>query len=53
VGRPGMARNSNGLAWPEIQIIQVFSGLGRAGPDGPNVHMYSNPRELDAKRIGP
>jgi hypothetical protein len=40
VGRPGTARNSNGTGQPEIQTIWVFSGLGRAGPDGPNVHLY-------------
>jgi hypothetical protein len=30
VGRPDMAQNSNGLGQPEIQILRVFSGLGRA-----------------------
>jgi hypothetical protein len=31
MGRPGMARNSNGPGQPEIQTIRTFSGLGRAG----------------------
>jgi hypothetical protein len=31
MGRPGTARNSNGLGRPEIQIIRAFSDLGRAG----------------------
>jgi hypothetical protein len=35
----GPARNSNGTDWPEIQTIRTFSGLGRAGPGGPNVHL--------------
>ena len=39
IGRPGTARNSNGLGRPEIQTIRAFSGLGRAGPGGPNVHL--------------
>jgi hypothetical protein len=41
MGRPGTARNSKGPGRPEIQTIRAFSGLGRAGPDGPNVHLYS------------
>jgi hypothetical protein len=40
MGRPGTARNSNGPGRPEIQTIRAFSGLGRAGPGGPNVHLY-------------
>jgi hypothetical protein len=40
MGRPGTARNSNGSGRPEIQTILAFSGLGRAGPGGPNVHLY-------------
>jgi hypothetical protein len=40
MGRPGMARNSNGPGRPEIQTIRAFSGLGRAGPSDPNVHLY-------------
>jgi hypothetical protein len=40
MGRPGTARNSNGSGRPEIQTIRAFSGLGRAGPGGPNVHLY-------------
>jgi hypothetical protein len=40
MGRPGTARNSNGPDRPEIQTIRAFSGLGRAGPGGPNVHLY-------------
>jgi hypothetical protein len=43
MGRPGTARNSNGLGRPEIQTIRAFSGLGRAGSDGPNVHLYRAP----------
>jgi hypothetical protein len=39
MGRPGTARNSNGPGRPEIQTIRAFSGLGRAGPGGPNVHL--------------
>jgi hypothetical protein len=39
LGRPGTARNSNGPGRPEIQTIRAFSGLGRAGPGGPNVHL--------------
>jgi hypothetical protein len=31
VGRPSTARNSNGLAWPKIQTIRSFSGLGWTG----------------------
>jgi hypothetical protein len=40
VSRPGTARNSNGPGQPEIQTIRAFSGLDRAGPGGPNVHLY-------------
>jgi hypothetical protein len=40
MGWPGTARNSNGPGRPEIQTIQAFSGLGRAEPGGPNVHLY-------------
>jgi hypothetical protein len=40
MGRPGTTRNSNGPARPEIQTIRIFSGLGRAGPGGTNVHLY-------------
>jgi hypothetical protein len=40
MGRPGTARNSNGPGRPEIQIIRAFSSLDRAGPAGPNVHLY-------------
>jgi hypothetical protein len=40
MGRPGTTRNSNGPGRPEIQTIQAFSGLGRAGPGDPNVHLY-------------
>jgi hypothetical protein len=39
MGRPGTARNSNGPGRAEIQILRAFSGLGRAGPGGPNVHL--------------
>jgi hypothetical protein len=42
MGRPGTTRNSNGPTRPEIQTIRAFSGLGRAGPGGPNVHLYWN-----------
>jgi hypothetical protein len=31
IGRPCMARNSNGPGRHEIQTIRAFSGLGRAG----------------------
>jgi hypothetical protein len=40
MGRPGTTRNSNGAGRPEIQTIRAFLGLGRAGPGGPNVHLY-------------
>jgi hypothetical protein len=40
MGRPDTTRNSNGPGRPEIQTIWAFSGLGRAGPGGPNVHLY-------------
>jgi hypothetical protein len=40
MGRPDTARNSNGPGRPEIQTIRAFSGLGRVGPGGPNVHLY-------------
>jgi hypothetical protein len=39
IGRPGTVQNSNGSSRPEIQTIQTFSGLGRAGLGGPNVHI--------------
>jgi hypothetical protein len=39
MGRPGTTRNSNGPGRPEIQTIRAFSGLGRAGPGDPNVHL--------------
>jgi hypothetical protein len=45
VGWPGTTPNSNRSGQPEIQTIRVFSGLDRAGPDGPNVHLYSRPSE--------
>jgi hypothetical protein len=47
MGRPGTARNSNRPGRPEIQTIRVFSGLGRAGPGGPNVHLYFKYRVLE------
>jgi hypothetical protein len=40
MGRPRTTRNSNGPGRPEIQTLRAFSGLGRAGPGGPNVHLY-------------
>jgi hypothetical protein len=40
MGWPGTARNSNGPGRPEIQTIRAFSGLGRAGPGSPNVHLF-------------
>jgi hypothetical protein len=46
MGRPGTTRNSNGPDRPEIQTIWAFSGLGRAGPGGPNVHLYPQFIEL-------
>ena len=39
MGRPGTTQNSNGPGRPEIQTIRAFSGLGRAGPGGPNVDL--------------
>jgi hypothetical protein len=56
LGRPGTARNSNGSGRPEIQTIRAFSGLGRAGPGDPNVHLYSSLSPLSSfrpKRCGP
>jgi hypothetical protein len=40
MGRPGTTQNSNGSGRPEIQTIRTFSGLARAEPSGPNVHLY-------------
>jgi hypothetical protein len=52
MGRPGTARNSNGPGQPEIKTIRAFSGLGRAGLGGPNVHLYHKVSGLDnAKQI--
>jgi hypothetical protein len=39
MGQPGTARNSNGSGRPKSQTIRAFSGLGRAGPGGLNVHL--------------
>jgi hypothetical protein len=39
MGRPGTTQNSNGPDQPEMQTIRAFSGLGRAGPGGPNIHL--------------
>jgi hypothetical protein len=49
MGWPGTARNSNGPGRPEIQTIRAFSGLGRARPGGPNVHLYPCPPIYEAK----